>query len=89
MVVDAVVSNDPPGTIVEIDALAAPLPADVSWATTHGAGVAEGIELARALGLLPKSLVLVGISAREFALGVPMTPEVEKAVAEVVRRLGG
>ncbi len=50
VVVDAVVSSDPPGTIVEIDALAAPLPADVSWATTHGAGVAEGIELARVLG---------------------------------------
>ena len=68
VVVDAVVSGDPPGTIVEIDALAAPLPADVSWATTHGAGVAEGIELARVLGMLPKSLVLIGISAKEFEL---------------------
>jgi hydrogenase maturation protease len=89
VVVDAVVSGDPSGTIVEIDALAAPLPADVSWATTHGAGVAEGIELARALGMLPKSLKLVGISAREFGLGAPMTEEVEKAVTEVVRRLSG
>jgi hydrogenase maturation protease len=87
VVVDAVVSSDASGTIVEIDALAAPLPADVSWATTHGAGVAEGIELARVLGLLPKSLKLVGITAREFELGAPMTPEVEKAVTEVVRRL--
>lgn len=89
VVVDAVVSDDPPGTIVEIDALAAPLPADVSWATTHGAGVAEGIELARVLGLLPRSLKLVGISAREFGLGVPMTGDVERAVDEVVRRLRG
>ena len=87
VVVDAVVSSDPSGTIVEIDALAAPLPADVSWATTHGAGVAEGIELARVLGQLPKSLVLIGISAREFELGAPMAPEVERAVGEVVRRL--
>jgi hydrogenase maturation protease len=89
VVVDAIVSSDPSGTIVEIDALAAPLPADVSWATTHGAGVAEGIELARVLGMLPKSLVLIGISAREFDLGAPMTPEVERAVGEVVRRLSG
>ncbi|MBK9089292.1 MAG: hydrogenase maturation protease [Holophagales bacterium] len=87
VVVDAVVSSEPPGTIVEIDALAAPLPADVSWATTHGAGVAEGIELARILGQLPKSLVLIGISAKGFELGAPMDPEVEKAVMEVVRRL--
>jgi hydrogenase maturation protease len=89
VVVDAILSGDPSGSIVEIDALAAPLPADMSWATTHGAGVAEGIELARVLGLLPRSLKLVGISAREFELGEAMTPDVEKAVAEVVRRLAG
>ena len=88
-VVDAVVSNEPPGTIVEVDALAGPLPAEVSWATTHGAGVAEGIELARAIGLLPRSLKLIGISARRFDLGAPMTLEVEAAVEEVVRRLRG
>jgi hydrogenase maturation protease len=89
VVVDAIVSSDPSGTIVEIDALAAPLPADVSWATMHGAGVAEGIELARVLGMLPKSLVLIGISAKEFELGAPMNPEVERAVGDVVRRLSG
>jgi hydrogenase maturation protease len=89
VVVDAVVSGDPPGTILEIDALSGKLPAAVSWATTHGAGVAEGIELARALGLMPRRLVVVGIVARQFDLGAPMTPEVERAVEEVVRRLLG
>ncbi|MBI5443355.1 MAG: hydrogenase maturation protease [Deltaproteobacteria bacterium] len=89
VVVDAVVSRDPPGTVVEIDALAAPLPADVSWATSHAAGVAEGIELARALGLLPRSLKLVGISATAFELGAPMSAEVERAVQDVVRKLSG
>ena len=89
VIVDAVVSDDPPGTVLEIDALAGSLPAAVSWATTHGAGVAEGIELARALGQLPRSLVVVGIVARQFDLGAPMTPEVEGAVAEVARRLAG
>lgn len=87
VVVDAVVSSDPAGTIVEIDALATPLPADVRWTTTHGAGVAEGIELARTLGMLPKSLVLIGISARAFDLGAPMTADVERAVQDVVRKL--
>ena len=87
VVVDAVVSSAPSGTIVEIDALAAPLPADVSWATTHGAGVAEGIALARALGLLPRSLLVVGISAKQFDLGAPMTADVERAVQDVVRKL--
>ena len=89
VIVDAVVSDDPAGAVLEIDALAGALPADVSWATTHGAGVAEGVELARALGLLPRSLVVVGISAKRFDLGTPMTPEVARAVDEVVRRLRG
>ncbi len=89
VIVDAVVSADPPGTILEIDALAGELPAAVSWATTHGAGVAEGVEMARVLGLLPRSLVVLGISAKRFDLGAPMTPEVERAVDEVVRRLRG
>ena len=89
VIVDAVVSDDPPGTVLEIDALAGKLPAAISWATTHGAGVAEGIEMARVLGLLPRSIVVFGISAKQFDLGAPMTPEVEGAVAEVVRRLAG
>jgi len=88
-IVDAVDSADPPGTLLELDALAAPLPAAVSWATTHGAGVAEGVELARALGQLPRTLVVLGIVAKQFDLGAPMTPEVERAVDEVVRRLRG
>lgn len=87
VIVDAVVSGEPPGTVLEFDALAGALPAAVSWATTHGAGVAEGVELARALGLLPRSLVVLGIAAKQFDLGAPMTPEVERAVGEVVRRL--
>ena len=89
VIVDAVASDDAPGTIVEVDALAGELPAAVSWATTHGAGVAEGVELARALGLLPKSLLVVGIVARRFDLGEPMTPEVERAVNDVARKLRG
>ncbi len=89
VIVDAVVSGEPPGTVLEIDALAGELPAAVSWATTHGAGVAEGVELARALGLLPRSLVVPGVTAKQFDLGAPMTPEVERAVGQVVRRLQG
>ena len=89
VIVDAVVADAPPGTVLEVDALAGELPAAVSWATTHGAGVAEGVALARALGLLPKRLVVLGIVARRFDLGTPMTPEVERAVDEVVRRLRG
>lgn len=85
VIVDAVVAGDgtPPGTVFELDASAGPVPADVVWPTTHAAGVAEGIEMARALGMLPRRLLLVGIGAGSFDLGAPMQEAVARAVERV------
>jgi hydrogenase maturation protease len=53
---------------------------------------AEVIEVGRALGRLPAELVVVGVEARQFRLGGPMSPQVAasvelaaKTVVEVVR----
>jgi hypothetical protein len=46
------------------------------------AGVAEAIELARALGALSRSLVVYGIEGKNFAAGVGLSYEVEKAAGE-------
>jgi hypothetical protein len=50
------------------------------------------IEVGRALGRLPAELVVVGVEARQFRLGGPMSPQVAasvelaaKTVVEVVR----
>ena len=45
------------------------------------------IELARALERLPAHLVVYGIEGRSFALGEGLSPEVEAAADEVVRRV--
>ena len=51
VLVDAVVSGSTPGTVSRFDASAASLPADLACASTHDIGLAEAIELSRAMGL--------------------------------------
>jgi hydrogenase maturation protease len=62
-------------------------PSEIFHCSAHGFGVSEGIELARALKRLPAHLVVYGIEGRSFALGERLSPEVEAAAGEVVRRV--
>lgn len=86
IVVDAVVTGAPVGTVQAWDGRQ--LVASISTTTsTHGFGVANAIELARVLNLLPTRLRVYGIEGRRFELGVEISPEVQRAVEEVVRRI--
>ena len=92
VVTDAVQSGQPPGTVHVLHACHGPLPVQTGAGGTHGLGLAEAIELARALHRLPAELVIVGVEAQQFGLGEPMSPQVRagielaaKAVAEVIR----
>ena len=80
IVVDAMVSDSPPGTVRRIDATATPIPVSVNLASTHGMGAAEAIELARSLDRLPPRLLVYGIEGSEFHPGRPMTDAVSAAV---------
>jgi hydrogenase maturation protease len=87
VIIDAATSGATPGTVHRFDASAQPLPNDDFRCSTHAFGVAEAIELARALARLPRSLIVYGIEGKNFAAGVGLSPEVEEAVSEVARRL--
>ena len=84
VVVDAASSGSPPGTIRCFDANAGPLPAGHERRSTHGLGLAEAIELARNLDLLPSRLTVYAIEATETSVGSRISP----AVADAVGRLG-
>ena len=86
IIIDAVMSGAEPGTIHRFDANARPITKDAFRCSTHAFGVAETIELARALGEISRSLVVYGVEGKNFAAGVGLSPEVERAVGEVVRR---
>jgi hydrogenase maturation protease len=80
LIVDAVASGAAPGTLHRFDASAEPVPARVFRSSTHAFGVGEAIELARALGKLPRRVLVYGIEGEVFAAGEGLTPAVETAV---------
>lgn len=55
--------------------------------STHGFGVAEAIELARALGRLPRQLILYAVEGRQFTPGSPMSAAVRAALPALVERV--
>ena len=87
ILIDAVSSGAKPGTIHRFDALAQPIPASLSFLSTHAFGVAEALRLARALHRLPASLLVYGIEGKNFAVGADLSPEVEHAAHEVVEQI--
>ena len=87
IVVDAVSSGAAPGTIRRLDPLAEPIPASLSQGSTHAFGLAETIELARALDRLPARLLVYGIEGERFDAGDELSPPVSAAVDAVREEL--
>jgi len=87
LIVDAVSSGAAPGTIHRFETQAGPLPAGLERRSSHSFGVAEAVEVARALGRLPPRMVIYGIEGSLFAPGQGLSPGVERAVGEVISRL--
>jgi hydrogenase maturation protease len=82
VVVDAMLSGAPAGSVRRLDAARGPLPAPLFRGSTHGLGLAEAIELARSLGQLPPSIVLYAIEGNDFGLGSRLSYTVECGVRE-------
>ena len=84
VVVDACHGAGPPGSVLRIGPDEAARVATLSHASTHSLGVAAAIGLARALGTLPRRLVVYAIEASDARQGAGLSPEAERAVEEVV-----
>ena len=61
ILVDAVTSGAPAGTIHQVDAHTGPVSPELFALSTHAFSVAQAIELARTLGNLPPRLMIYGI----------------------------
>ncbi len=85
--VDAITAPLPPGSIVRLDLSRHPEAVASSTVSSHGLGLAEAIELGRALGLMPLRITLYGVVSRDFAYGTVLSPAVERAARQVVDRL--
>lgn len=87
LLIDAVQSGAAPGTVYRFDAAAQALPPALLRCSTHVLGVAEAVELARALGQLPARLAVYGIEGAEFGIGEGLSPPVVAAAEALVDEL--
>jgi len=87
VIVDAVQSSAKPGAIFRIDASTDPVPRHFRVFTTHSFDSIQTIELARAMGLLPKKMIIYGIAGKDFSYTETMSCEVEESIAIVGNKI--
>ncbi len=85
LVVDCVVTGDPIGTVHLWDA-SRPLTFRSS-VSSHGLGLGEAVEMARAIGCLPARLRIYGIEGKNFDVGGDISIEVLRGVTKVVDKI--
>lgn len=92
ILIDAVSSGAEAGHIFRFDLVEEGLPEEFNLYSTHAFGVPQAVELARALGRLPREIVFVGIEGECFDAGQELSPPLLQAkdmvVAEVLGSLG-
>ena len=87
ILIDAMKGEGRPGTTVRLD-----LSNESHWGTvvpcsTHAMGVADAIDLARAMGWLPKQVVLYGIEIESVESGASLSEAVREGLNIVVEQV--
>lgn len=83
-IIDAACSDAEPGSYRIFEAGQNALPSDLVDMSSHGFGVPQAIELARALATLPKQCRIYAIEGMIFDAGAPLSDDVQEAVEAVV-----
>ena len=87
VVVDAVRSPDPPGTLHRWDPERDPWHPPSAPTSSHGLSLGAAVELARSLGRLPRHLVVHGVTIADVEDGAGLSPAVAAAVPLLVERV--
>jgi len=92
IIVDAIKSDFPPGTVVRVEGEDVPAKF-MTRISPHQLGLSDLLAAATLTGEIPKQMVLFGIEPRRVALGLEMTDEVkgnfEKLIGVVLDELKG
>jgi len=86
ILVDAVKTDAPPGTLVRIEGDEVP-PAVAMRLSPHQVGVADLLDGARWLDQYPRRLLLLGLVPASMELAVGLSPRVRPALAGLVARI--
>jgi hydrogenase maturation protease len=87
IVIDAVCSGAPPGTVHRLDASTSPLQRELFKNSTHALGLVDAVELARAIGMLPAKVYVFGMEVRDLSAGVGLSPEIERALPALIEEV--
>ena len=80
LVADAVAADGSSAGVYRFDASDQPIPGAVFGSSTHAFGLADTIELARALGKLNARVLVYGIAGTDFSASDELTPTVLAAL---------
>lgn len=85
LLIDAADMNRKPGTVLRFTPEDLRAQAQEIKFSVHDIGVAEVLELAKALGQSPEEVVIIGIQPKEIDWGTDLTPEVQASIPEVLQ----
>ena len=87
ILIDAARSGQVPGMIHRLDASAGPIGGQIFPRSSHTLGTVDALELARAMGSLPATVIVYGVEAGNVEAGQHLSPAVAKALDEVVEQI--
>jgi hydrogenase maturation protease len=87
IIVDAANMDQPPGHVARFTPLEAQFQAAEAPLSLHQIGLREALALAEALEVTPAELVIVGIQPNRVEMGTGLSPEVEKAIPQIIRTI--
>lgn len=84
IIFDALMKQGRAGTIVKLDAALQTLPSDYFKYSSHAFSLAEAVEMARILEVLPNSLLVYGIEGEDFGFGEGLSSAVRDAATRII-----
>jgi hydrogenase maturation protease len=87
LLVDAVSSGARAGQVFRFDLARQALPEEFNLYSTHAFGVAQAVELARALGKLPRHMRFIGVEGENFDAGEELSPALSKAKNAIISEI--
>ncbi|HUN46691.1 MAG TPA: hydrogenase maturation protease [Stellaceae bacterium] len=84
ILIDAARTVTEAGRIHRLAPMLEPLPRELALGSTHAFGVADAVELARALDRLPRRLVVYAVEGTVFEVGAPPSAEAAAAIDAAV-----
>jgi hydrogenase maturation protease len=89
ILIDAVTSGAAPGTVYRVDVSVSTLNRELFKSSTHALGLADAVEMSRALGTLPARVLVFGVEVEDLSAGVGLSTDVAEALTALLEDVVG